>query len=107
MTGPGDLNRRLTLQAPMETPDGAGGVSLSFFDVAPLWAQVEPVTAQRVVIADGDGATVTHRIQIRAGPEITTRHRLRDGARIFEIVALREADASRRYIDIHAHERAG
>jgi SPP1 family predicted phage head-tail adaptor len=105
MTDPGELKHRLVLEQPVETPDGAGGVTRSYATVTTLWAAVVPVAARGEVIADGLGATVTHRIVVRSGPELTTRHRLREGARVFRIVALRDQDASRRFVEIEAQER--
>ena len=46
----------------------------------------------------------THRIVIRAGPQVTTRHRFRLGARIFRIVAVRDQDDGL-FLAIHAEER--
>jgi SPP1 family predicted phage head-tail adaptor len=101
---PGDLNRRLALEAPMETPDGAGGVTRSYEAVATVWAQVTPVAARADVAADSLVALVTHRIVIRAGQSLTTQHRLREGARIFRIVAYRDS-GGRRFLDIDAQEQ--
>ena len=100
---PGQLNRRLVLEAPIESNDGAGGVTRSFATVATLWASVEPASARGVVVADALGATVTHRIRIRYSADITLRHRFRDGEQIFRIVAMRERD--RRFLDIDAEQR--
>jgi len=47
-----------------------------------------------VVVADGAGVTVTHRISIRSGPEVTARHRFRLGARLFQVIAWRDRDDS-------------
>ena len=102
---PGTLNRRLVLEAPVETADGSGGVTRSYSAVATLWAAVEPVGARGEVVADAAGATVTHRIRIRYSPGITMRHRFRDGALIYHIVALRETER-RRFIEIRAEARA-
>jgi SPP1 family predicted phage head-tail adaptor len=101
---PGALNRPLVLEAPDETADGAGGVIRSYEAVATLWASVEPVAARGDVVAAQPGATVTHRIVIRHRADVTTRHRLRDGARVFRIVAIRER-GRRRFLDIQAEER--
>ena len=100
---PGALNRRLTLEAPVETADGAGGVIRSYATVATVWASVEPVAARGDVVAVQLGATVTHRITVRFSADITTRHRLRGGARVFRIVSLRER--GKRWLDIQAEER--
>jgi SPP1 family predicted phage head-tail adaptor len=100
---PGLLNRRLTLEAPVETPDGAGGVGREYEDVTTLWASVEPLAARAEMSAASLGARVTHHIRVRLDPTITLRHRLRDGTRVFRIVAMRERE--RRFLDIDAEER--
>ena len=102
---PGDLNRRLVLEAPTETDDGAGGVAIAYGAVATLWAKVEPVSARNAVVADAPGATVTHRITIRSYSTITTRHRFTEGTRVYRVVTVRE-DATRRFLIIGAEERA-
>ena len=104
MTDPGELNRRLTLEAPAESADGSGGVTRSYDAVATLWASVEPQSARGNVAADALGANITHRIRIRTRADITLRHRFRDGEAIFRIVAIRERD--KRFLDIDAEQRA-
>ncbi|RAI44096.1 phage head closure protein [Rhodoplanes roseus] len=102
---PGRLRRRLVLEAPVETADGAGGVLRAFTAVATLWAALEPRAARGAVEADAAGATLTHRILVRAGPQITTRHRLRLGPRMFRVVAVRDLDAAGRFLAIDVEER--
>jgi SPP1 family predicted phage head-tail adaptor len=102
--GAGGLDRRLVLEAPVETDDGAGGVTRSFEMVATLWAQVMPVRARPNVAADSLAALVTHRIVVRLPRTITTLNRFRDGTRIFRVVAFRET-ADRRFLEIDAEER--
>ena len=105
MIDPGKLDRRLVLEEPVDTPDGAGGFTRTYQTAATLWAQVEPAAARGDVTADSLGATATHHIVIRSRSDITTRHRLRDGARNFRIVSVREQDSQGRFITIHAEER--
>ena len=104
MTAPGDLNRRLLLEAPVETGDGAGGVTRLYDVVTMLWAQVLPLSAAATIAADNPGGTVRYRIVLRARPDITTRHRFQDGVRIYRILALRQS-ADRRFLEIEAEER--
>jgi SPP1 family predicted phage head-tail adaptor len=104
MTGAGHLNRRLTLEAPTETDDGSGGVARDYTAAASLWAQLVPLSAGADAEADSLGGTLRYRIVVRAGPDITTRHRLRDGALIFRILAARPS-ADRRFIEIEAQAR--
>jgi SPP1 family predicted phage head-tail adaptor len=100
----GALNRRLVLEVPAETDDGAGGVARTYETLTTLWAQVTPVSARDDIVADNLGAVTRFRIVIRARSGIGTRHRLRDNARVYRIVAVRES-ADRRFIEIDAEER--
>ena len=105
MSDPGRLKDRLVLEAPVETPDGAGGVSRGYTSAATVWGALIPVSTRGDVAAASLGAAVTHRIVIRRGPEVTVRHRFRLGTRIFRVVALRDEDSGRRFLAIHAEER--
>ena len=40
---PGQLRTQLTLEQPVETPDGQGGFTLTWTTLATLWALVEPL----------------------------------------------------------------
>lgn len=102
---PGLLNRRLVLEAPVETPDESGGVIRDYEAVATLWASVTPLAAHERGEADRQGANVTHRIVLRFRNDLTTRHRLRAGERLFRIVALRDQDGAARFLEIEAEER--
>jgi len=104
MTAPGDLNRRLVLEAPVETDDGAGGVSQLYAPVAALWAEVVPLSAGEDNAADSLGATLRHRITLRMRRDVTLRHRLRDGEHVYRLRSLRPS-ADRRFIEIDAEER--
>lgn len=104
MTAPGDLNRRLVLEAPAESDDGAGGVTRLYDVVTTLWAQVTPLAARSDVIADRLGASLHFRIVIRKRDDISTRHRLLDGAHIYGVTAVRTS-ADRRFLEIDAEER--
>jgi SPP1 family predicted phage head-tail adaptor len=102
--GAGGLDRRLTLEAPAETDDGAGGVTRSYETVTTLWAQVTPMRARSDIASDSLAALVTHRVVVRAPRMLTTLNRFRDGTRIFRIVAFHES-ADRRFLEIDAEER--
>jgi SPP1 family predicted phage head-tail adaptor len=103
---PGLLNRRLTLEAPVENPDGAGGVIRTYESVTTLWASVTPLSARTPRDAEQAGGTITHRIGVRVRADNTTRHRFRDGARVFRIIGLRDRDGRGRFLQIDAEERS-
>ncbi|MGB3812449.1 MAG: phage head closure protein [Shinella sp.] len=94
---PGQLNMRLTLERPDETPDGQGGVSVGFAALATLWARIEPVAARADEAAGTLPVTVTHRIWLRRRSDLAGGMRLRKGARRFAIRAFRDPDETGRY----------
>ena len=70
--GAGELNRRLTLEAPVESADGAGGVTRSYATVDDRCGpRSSRCRRAATVAADALGATVTHRIVIRGRADIT------------------------------------
>jgi SPP1 family predicted phage head-tail adaptor len=104
MTAPSDLNRRLVLEAPVESEDGAGGVTRLYDVVTTLWAQVVPLSASSELTAAKLGGKVRYRIIIRSRADITTRHRFQDGARTYRVLAAHQS-ADRRFLEIEAEER--
>jgi head-tail adaptor len=68
----GALKRRLVLETPVETSDGAGGVVRTYEARDTLWAQVTPGSARSDVAADSLGAALRFRIVIRARGGIST-----------------------------------
>jgi SPP1 family predicted phage head-tail adaptor len=104
VTGPGDLNRRLTLLEPVENADDEGGVVRTFQALTTLWAQVLSLSAGADVNAGSLGAALRYRIVIRYRDDVTTRHQLQDGAHLYRVIAAR-ASADRRFLVIEAEER--
>ncbi|RTL71914.1 MAG: head-tail adaptor protein [Hyphomicrobiales bacterium] len=84
----GALDRRLALEAPSDTADGAGGLVTGWTLVAEVWANVAPSTGSERYLSDALRVQVSHRITIRSRADITPAMRLRDGARVFRISAI-------------------
>jgi len=104
-----NLNRKLLLEAPQKTPDGAGGYTISW---APLGTLFGALIAQSGREAAGFAtplSRVPYKIIVRAAPigaasRPQAGQRLRDGVRIFAIVAMAEYDPGGRYLTCHAQE---
>jgi SPP1 family predicted phage head-tail adaptor len=92
VTAIGELRHRLVIEAPAETPDGAGGVTRTFSTIATVWAAIEPVSADGRLIADREMAALGHRIVLRRRDDLTLNHRFRLGARVFAIRVLSDPD---------------
>jgi head-tail adaptor len=61
----GRLRHRLMLEAPQETPDGAGGVVRNWSALAQIWVAIEPHGGADGVVADKRLARLTHRVVMR------------------------------------------
>ncbi|MCP9626127.1 head-tail adaptor protein [Rhodopseudomonas palustris] len=92
MSDPGQLTTRLTLEAPVESDDGQGGVTRSYAAEAVLWAQLAPHPARDRVTADDSRAVQRVSITLRGGVALTRAHRFSDGERIYRIVSWRTRD---------------
>lgn len=109
MRTPPRLNRPLVLEAVQRVPDGAGGFGQVWQGLGTLWAEV---SARSGGAAEGEGVSLgraTYRITLRAAPQDSPQRpkpgqRLRDGARVFSILAVTERDADGRYLIAWAEE---
>lgn len=92
----GALRRRLVLEAPVETPDGAGGQLASFETVAAVWAQVEWLSGNERWRGERPEQAASHRITLRWRSDVDAGRRLRDGDKVFDIKAVGDPDGGRR-----------
>lgn len=107
---PPELNRRLILEAPERLADGSGGFFETWTPLGTLWADVLPRGAGREF--DATASRVGLKIVLRAAPvgapsRPTASMRFREGARLFHIEAVAEADTSGRYLICYASEETG
>ncbi|KQW31141.1 head-tail adaptor protein [Rhizobium sp. Root274] len=93
----GRLTARLVLEEPQATDDGQGGAEVVFAELGRVWALVEPKTFAEEVKGPGLVSEVTHQVTLRARGDLTPGQRLRKGARVFEIMALRDLDETGRF----------
>ena len=103
------LSRRLVLEAPARSPDGAGGFTTAWSALGTLWADIAPGPAR---VADRPGAAehrLPLRITLRGAPlgapsRPVPGQRLREGARLYAVQSVAEADPEGRYLVCVAHE---
>ena len=106
-----DLSRPLLLEGVQQVADGAGGFVEAWVTLGQVWAEVKAgggrdAAGQEVVLT-----SVPYRITLRGRPvgapsRPVAGQRFRDGARIFAILAVSEADAAGRYLTCAAQEEA-
>lgn len=103
------LTRQLTLEARERVADGSGGVETVWRTLGALWADVTARSGREVFVAGMAMPRVRYRILVRAAPVGAASRprpdqRLREGARVFDILTVAEADAGGRYLEITAEE---
>lgn len=101
---PGALAHRVTLQAPVQTPDGAGGFASTWTDVATLFARVEPLSTERVFAGGEAIERVTHRVLMRRRDGVAAGMRLLRAGRALVILTVHDPDESGRYLVCTARE---
>jgi len=101
---PGALRSEFALQACTTAPDGLGGHTETWAEVATVFARIEPVSASSMFGADQTLETVTHRITMRWRSGVTSGMRLARQHRIFDIVTVHDPDDSRRYVVCRVRE---
>jgi SPP1 family predicted phage head-tail adaptor len=100
----GVMRRRFTLEAPVEAPDGLGGVTRGFVTVAAFWAQMEWLGGAERWRQGRPEQAGSFRFTLRWRGDVDAGKRLRDGSRIFEIRAAADPDGSRRRLVCLAEE---
>ena len=103
------LNRKLLLETPDRVPDGAGGYTITWVPLGEHWTEIRPGTGRERALEALTISSLPLRITLRAAPEGAPsrprpEQRFREGARLFRILAVTEADAGARYLTCFAQE---
>ncbi len=109
MKGDPHLERRLILEERQTVPDSMGGVVTSWVELGTLWAGVVARTGREGVVADRETSLGTFRILVRGAPvgapsRPRPDQRFREGTRIYNILAVTEADPHGRFLVCFAEE---
>lgn len=95
----GSLRHRVTIQSPKESRDDFGGARAEWFDVATVWAKVEPLGGTEVAELKKTGALyaeATHKVTVRYRSDVTEKMRIVKGDRVFDIASIVNTDERNR-----------
>jgi SPP1 family predicted phage head-tail adaptor len=92
----GRRSRRFTLEVPLESPDGFGGVIRTWQQGPLLWGSIEHLSSAERLRSDRSEIAVTHRISVRFRDGVTEAMRLLLGLRRFRIRSAADPDGTRR-----------
>lgn len=93
------LNRPMVLEEAVVAPDGAGGHALAWVALGTIWAELRPGAGRERLGPIAPEGAMPFRAYCRAAPQGSPQRprpdqRLREGARVFTILAVAEADAA-------------
>ena len=100
----GALRHRVTLEAPIDTPDGAGGFSRSFAPVANLWARIMPGGAREDFVEQRAEQSTNHVVTIRWRNDVTKDMRFLHRGRKLRIQSVFDPDERRRFLICQCEE---
>lgn len=100
----GDLVHRFGVEAPVRTPDGAGGFTVGFTLLAEVWGSLETLAGDEYPTADRLAGQLTHSVWLRWREDVTTDMRLRLGPRVFQVRAVVDHDGRRRFVECRCEE---
>jgi SPP1 family predicted phage head-tail adaptor len=105
------LNRKLILETEERVGDGAGGWTTAWKALGDVWASVDSRYGREIEEGGRQYSRVTHRIIVRGATFGATSRpradqRFREGARVFFIRGVAEADLRGRYLVCWADEEA-
>ncbi len=100
------LNRRITIEQPVEIADGAGGLMRNWSAVATVWAEIIPqrTGGGEAVFAEQIEAASTHRITLRYRSGITPDMRIQYDGRVFNIRQITNVEQANILLVIEAEE---
>ena len=103
------LNRKLALQDPVRTPDGAGGWNISWVTLGTVWAEIRPTRGREFTLATLDVSRMPVAVTLRAAPVGDSRRpradqRFAEDDRIYRILAVRDLGPDAHYLECLAEE---
>lgn len=91
----GERGRRFTIELPLESPDGFGGVLRSYQPGPRVWGSLRLLTTLERVRAGRLDTIVTHRVTLPYREGVTLDQRLVLGTRRFRIRSAEDPDGRR------------
>lgn len=99
MSNPGQMDRRLMIQARTVTRDDTGGVVETWADAYNVWAEIPKQQGGETLVADGDRAGDTRQFRIRHRTGIASdTHRLSYQDRFYDIRHIAEEGRQNRLL---------
>ena len=99
----GELDQRVTFQERVDTPDGMGGSSFTWQDIANFpesWAHVRPKSGREVTEYDRVNAEVGYLLVVRYRDDILPAYRVLWEGVAFNIKAIKKPSGRKLYLEM-------
>lgn len=103
----GDLDKRITIQAPTNVPDGMGNFTVTWTDICTVWAKKTTHRSDEAMQAMAVSGTALHNFRIRYRKDILGSWRIKEGNRYMNIIGPpieKDEGGGRHWLDITAKE---
>jgi SPP1 family predicted phage head-tail adaptor len=105
ITGPEEMDKRITLQYQTKAADGHGGFDTTWTDVTTVWAKKTTHRSNEAVQAMQMTGTMIHNFRIWYRSDVKPSWRIKQGNKYMSIIGLVEVnEGPNRYLDITAKE---
>ena len=98
----GSLDQRVTFKREVRTPDGMGGATVEWQDIATLWAMVRPMTGRERERTNRVDAEMMYVIKIRNREDLTEKDIAEWRGRTLNLRAVKYAGPREMYLEIDA-----
>ncbi len=100
----GRLRHFLTIEAPEESDDGAGGVTVTWAPIGAAWAKLSPLAAVEGLSRDREMAVRRWRITLRYRDDVTPACRFLCDGRHFAIDSVVDREGRKRFLSCDCTE---
>jgi len=108
LTGPEEMDKRITLQYETSVADGLGGFTKTWVDVATVWAKKTTHRSNEAVQAMQMTGTMIHNFRIWYRTDVKASWRVKEGNKYMSIIGqpIEVYEGPNRYLDLTVKETA-
>ena len=98
------LRNRVTIEAPVDAPDGAGGFTRDYVALAQVWAKIEPTSGREHFVEQRLEQSTSHVVTIRWRADVKSQMRVLHRGRKLMIRSAVDPDERRRFLVCECEE---
>ena len=100
----GELRHKITIQELQRVPDGYGGYTETWNDIAVVWAKIQPLRGNERYQAQQVSSALSHKIILRYLDGVKPQMRVLCGSRIFHVVSVINVEERNEMLELLCEE---